>query len=143
MKFAGQKLRAAAIASAIVHCGFISFARSHVISSAQKDEIVIHSGLVTIHYHRRAGTMDIVWRDGPKIQGITSGAQLADGRALSTSAYTEHGLLQPGADARNSDEIAGAHECTHCGRRCCVRQAAPTCSRRGICDPSTELRAGQ
>lgn len=62
--------------------------------------------------------MDIVWRDGHKLQGIISGAQLADGRTLSTSAYAEHDLVQSGIDAGNAENLAGAHEYT-------IRSIAP------------------
>jgi len=55
-------------------------------------EIKIQNQLLTILYHRHTGTMDIEWRDGHKLLGITSGAQLEDGRLLSTTAYTSHDL---------------------------------------------------
>ncbi|AEU37002.1 carbohydrate binding family 6 [Granulicella mallensis] len=57
-----------------------------------QQEIKLQNQLLTIHYHRQTGTMDIEWRDGHKLLGITSGARLEDGRQLSTATYTEHEL---------------------------------------------------
>lgn len=112
MKFAGQRLRTIVFLVATAQCVLTFAAQPRVSSSTDGRELILRSQLVTVRYHRRAGTMDILWRDGHKLQGITSGAELADGRTLSTSAYNEHELVQASSDARNSDATAGAHEYT-------------------------------
>jgi alpha-galactosidase len=84
-------LPAFAVTGLIAHCA-LACAGAQVSSAANRRDIVLQSELVTVRYHRQTGTMDIVWRDGHKLLGLTSGAQLEDGRSLSTSAYAEHDL---------------------------------------------------
>jgi hypothetical protein len=119
MKISGQTLRVTAIASAIAYSGLACFAArpatAQVTSSTRGNEIILRSELVTVRYHRGAGTMDIVWRDGHQLLNVTSGAHLENGRALSTSAYAGHDLVQPSSGA---EEAAGAHEYT-------IRSTAP------------------
>lgn len=66
---------------------------------------IIRTDLVTLEVDLRAGTIDILWKDGDKLLGVTSAVQLADGRKLSTSTYTTHTLLPVavGTGALNRD----------------------------------------
>ena len=89
-------------------------------SSVPGHDIALQNQLVSIHYHRRSGTMDIAWRDGHKLLGITSSARLEDGRLLSTAAYAAHDP-DTSKDMLNSAlaaGAAGAHEYT-------IRSTAP------------------
>jgi hypothetical protein len=64
--------------------------------------------------------MDIVWRDGHKLLGITSSAHLEDGRLLSSAAYAEHDLerSQEIMDSGVAVEKSAAQEYT-------IRSTAP------------------
>lgn len=59
--------------------------------------------------------MDIVWKDGHKLLGLSSAAVLADGRSLSTTTYAQHDLETPKGAATAS---VPEHEYT-------IRSAAP------------------
>jgi len=83
-------------------------------------DITLQNQLVSIHYHRQSGTMDIVWQDGHKLLGITSGAHLEDGRLLSTDAYAEHDLI-PSKALANSAAAAG----TSAAHKYTIRSTAP------------------
>lgn len=99
------------VASALACAALTSFAQTS--SSANKREIVLQNEFVTVRYHRQMGTMDILWRDGHKLLGITSGAQLEDGRLLSTSMYSGHELDELGTEARPPGSLSSAaHEYT-------------------------------
>ncbi|WP_213804651.1 hypothetical protein [Granulicella sp. dw_53] len=74
----------------------------------------MQSQLVTVRYHIQSGTMDISWKDGHKLLGITSSARLEDGRSLSTAAYTLHELDR----SSNTADAASEHEYT-------IRSTAP------------------
>lgn len=91
-------LRVSTIAGTMVVAAIACFNTAQVVAQANppgsQQEITIQNQLLTIHYHRQTGTMDVVWRDGHKILGITSGAQLEDGCELSTAAYTTHELVK-------------------------------------------------
>lgn len=54
--------------------------------------IELQNGLVKVVYDRHTGKMDINWSDGHKLLGIASGAELSDGRVVSSSEYSEHYL---------------------------------------------------
>src|SRR5580698_8017265 len=82
------------IALVVLACSTISQAIAQANPNHSQQEITIQNQLLTIHYHRQTGTMDIEWRDGHKLLGITSGAQLEDGHQLSTAAYTTHELIK-------------------------------------------------
>jgi alpha-galactosidase len=88
-----RRFLALAEAMAVVIAYFIP---STVVSQSNlegsQQEITIQNESLAIHYHRKNGSMDIVWRDGQKLLGITSAAQLEDGRQISTSTYTTHEL---------------------------------------------------
>jgi alpha-galactosidase len=58
--------------------------------------IDLRNSLLTVAYHRQTGKMDILWRDGHKLLGISSGARLANGAVLSTTAYSTHNLEREG-----------------------------------------------
>jgi alpha-galactosidase len=64
--------------------------------------ITIQGHAVTVTYHQRTGTLDLLWRDGHQLRGIASAAQLADGRALLTTGYTRHDLLTGGEQSSGS-----------------------------------------
>jgi len=89
-------------------------ATTQVNPSISPQEIKIQNQLLTILYHRQTGTMDIEWRDGHKLLGITSGAQLEDGRLLSTTTYTSHDLDK----LQNATSSTVGHEYT-------IRSTAP------------------
>ena len=80
------------IALAVLACSTTSQAIAQANPTISQQEIKIQNQLLTIHYHSQTGTMDIEWRDGHKLLGITSGAQLEDGLQLSTATYTAHEL---------------------------------------------------
>jgi alpha-galactosidase len=84
-----------AIVVAVLACsiGVKTFAQANPSTSEQ--EIKLQNQLLTIRYHGRTGMMDIEWRDGHKLLGITSGARLEDGRLLSTDTYEAHVLDKP------------------------------------------------
>jgi len=98
-----KMLPAIAVTGLIAHCA-LACAGAQVSSAANRRDILLQSKLVTVRYHRQTGEMDILWRDGHKLFGLTSGAQLEDGRSLSTSVSAEHDL-EPSADG-------SAHEYT-------------------------------
>src|SRR5882724_3191849 len=84
----------------IVLAGFAgSQATAQAHPSDPGRDITLQNQLVSIHYHRLSGTMDIAWQDGHKLLGITSGAYLEDGRLLSTAAYAEHNLVPSNANS--------------------------------------------
>jgi alpha-galactosidase len=82
-------------------------------------EIILSNELVSVHYHRRSGTMDIVWQDGHKLLGLSRKATLADGHSLSTTAYTQHDLEHSANNSASSSVGTWpAHEYT-------IRNTAP------------------
>jgi alpha-galactosidase len=97
-----------------------SQATAQVHSSNPGRDITLQNQLVSIHYHRLSGKMDIVWQDGHKLLGIASSAHLEDGRLLSTAAYVEHDLVPPKALANSAVAVgtSAAHEYT-------IRSTAP------------------
>jgi len=96
-----------------------SQATAQARSSDPGRDITLQNQLVSIHYHRLSGTMDVAWQDGHKLLGITSSAHLEDGRLLSTAAYAEHNLVPSNANsAVAAAGTAAAHEYT-------IRSTAP------------------
>jgi alpha-galactosidase len=81
--------------AAVIACFISSTAASQSNSAISKQEITIQNQSLSIHYHRQNGSIDIEWRNGQKLLGITSAAQLEDGRQVSTAAYTTHELDRP------------------------------------------------
>jgi hypothetical protein len=79
---------------AVTACIAPAAAASQSSPGVSQEEIVIQNDLLAIHYHRQTGSMDIVWRDGQRLLGLTSSAQLEDGRNISTSSYTSHELAK-------------------------------------------------
>ncbi|HEX4038813.1 MAG TPA: hypothetical protein VHX37_12205 [Acidobacteriaceae bacterium] len=79
--------------------------------SQNASRISLRSDRVTVEYDRQAGSMEIVWSDGHRLAGITSGATLADGQVLSTASYASHTLEEGGGDAAHASS-AGAREYT-------------------------------
>lgn len=69
-----------------------SVSATTTVGSNGSETISLRSDLVTIQYDRKSGTMDILWKDGDKLLGITSGAMLGDGRTVSTANYPDHSL---------------------------------------------------
>lgn len=70
-------------------------------SKGHNSQIDLETNFLTIAYHRQTGRMDILWRDGHKLLGISSGAQLANGTVLSTTAYSTHNLEETGNDTNS------------------------------------------
>jgi alpha-galactosidase len=116
MKCAVSSRRMSAIAGtiAVFACLTATQVLAQANLSVQEQEIKIQNQSLTIRYHRQAGTMDIEWRDGHKLLGITSGARLEDGRLLSTATYTAHDLDKM---QQRTNAVAG-HEYT-------IRNTAP------------------
>ncbi len=56
------------------------------------NDIRLRSPFVTVQYHTQTGKMDVMWQDGHKLLNLESGAELADGQQLATSAYSTHTL---------------------------------------------------
>jgi alpha-galactosidase len=83
-------------------------------SKDRDSQIKLETSLVGIAYHRRTGKMDILWRDGHKLLGVSSGAQLANGTTLSTTAYSTHTLEGPrdGVDNGAASGNSAAREYT-------------------------------
>jgi hypothetical protein len=77
---------------AVMACVASPRAVSQTNPAITQQEITIQNELLSIHYHRETGAMDIEWHDGHKLLGITSGAQLEDGSKISTASYTTHEL---------------------------------------------------
>jgi alpha-galactosidase len=124
MKCTASLPRISAIGRMIALVVIAWFAGSQATAQAHSSDagrdITLQNQLVNIHYHRQSGTMDIVWQDGHKLLGITSGAHLEDGRLLSTAAYAEHDLDRSKALA-NSAVAAG----TSAAHKYTIRSTAP------------------
>jgi alpha-galactosidase len=84
-----------AIAVVVFGCFITSRSKAQTDPSVSQQEIKFQNELLTIHYHRQTGLMDIDWRDGNKLLNIASRAHLADGRVLLTSMYPAHVLDKP------------------------------------------------
>ncbi|TCK70219.1 hypothetical protein [Acidipila rosea] len=82
--------------------------------------ITLQSSLVTIEYHQQTGMMDILWSDGHKLLGISSGAQLSNGSTISTTMYPAHTLLQTNQGVEGSSVSAALT-----GREYTVRSTGP------------------
>jgi alpha-galactosidase len=102
------------IALVVLACSTAMQAAAQPVVSLSKQEITLHNQLLTLRFHRRTGTMDIEWRDGNNLLGIASGAELADGRRLSTAKYTKHDLETP----QDATDNKASHEYT-------IRNSAP------------------
>jgi hypothetical protein len=78
--------------------------QSGTAASATQDgeKIVLHHARLAVMYDRATGKMDIHWQDGHALTGIASGAQLADGRRVLTTDYSEHVLEPVGAGATDA-----------------------------------------
>jgi alpha-galactosidase len=98
--------RMAAIAGAFFLGSFFSPAQG----ATHGKDISLQNEFVSVRYHQQTGTMDIVWKDGHKLLGISSAARLEDGRSLSTTAYTSHALDQ--ANDQVAAGMNGAREYT-------------------------------
>ena len=87
---------------------FVASVHAKRTPAPEKGEIVLQNQFVTVAYHINTGAMDVTWRDGHKLRNLQSGAQLADGRTLTTSAYQRHVL---GKDVQ-IDKATSSHEYT-------------------------------
>ena len=85
---------------------------AHARTRPNNQPLSLENDLVTVRYYRHSGTMDVLWRDGHKLLGVSSAAQLEDGRTLSSTTYTAHELVP------EASVTAGAHEYT-------IRSSAP------------------
>jgi len=81
-------------------------------ASAGGADVTLENQYLTLVYHTQTGKMDLVWRNGNRLLGVQSGAQLADGRTLNTSAYSRHEVVKEPASG------AGMHGIT-------IRSSAP------------------
>lgn len=61
--------------------------------ATRESDITLENKFLRVNYQAQTGKMDIVWSKGNQLIGIDSGAQLADGQSLLTSAYTAHELV--------------------------------------------------
>jgi alpha-galactosidase len=92
--------------STIVAVSICLSSHAHARSGANNKPLSFQNDLVTVRYDRQSGTMDVLWRDGHKLLGISSAAQLEDGRTLSSTTYTAHESVP------ETSVTAGAHEYT-------------------------------
>jgi alpha-galactosidase len=90
-----------------IPCSALQGKHPRSASSDETSQITLRSNLVTIEYHRRSGKLDILWRDGHKLLGVSSGAQLADGKILSTTSYSSHSLEET-EDSQNAGTKSAA-----------------------------------
>jgi len=80
---------------ALLNLSFISvnaYSYGGFAGAKHTKEIVIQNDSVTVRVNRETGAIDVLWRDGNKLLGVASAAQLEDGRTLSTAAYSTHEL---------------------------------------------------
>jgi hypothetical protein len=107
-----------AVGAVLLCAGLAATAES--VATVHRGEITLQNRDVSIHYHRQTGTMDVVWRDGHKLLGVESRAELADGRLLSVDTYAKHDLdnLSGHAGKEGAGGTASAHEFT-------IRSTAP------------------
>lgn len=57
-------------------------------------DVTLQNPYVMVRYHMATGRIEIVWSNGSRLRKVESGAQLADGRSLITSAYARHELVK-------------------------------------------------
>jgi len=90
----------------------ISQANGQAKATTRGGEITLQEDLVSVHYHRQSGTMDITWRDGHKLLNLASSAVLEDGRTLATTAYANHDLENADPNEKTAESIGKgiAHE---------------------------------
>jgi alpha-galactosidase len=88
MKNSCEVLRVAALIGVLVWSSGVG--RAEVTSATHGSDVVIENQFVSVHYHMRTGRMDVAWRDGHKLLDLESGTELANGRSLTTSAYSTH-----------------------------------------------------
>ena len=94
MKFVCVLLNAVASFSVFAQLAVPSWA-AQPTTAPPSDDIILQNNFLKIAWHVQTGRFDIVWRNGNQLSGIESGAQLADGRTLLTSAYAQHTLVPP------------------------------------------------
>jgi alpha-galactosidase len=107
------------IALTMFACSTIAQATDQARLTRDKD-ISLRNEFVSVLYHRRSGTMDIVWQDGHKLLGLASSAVLEDGSSLTTTAYAQHDL-----DKFSDNVSAGASVGTLPAHEYTIRSAAP------------------
>ncbi|AXC09731.1 Alpha-galactosidase [Acidisarcina polymorpha] len=78
---------------AVVAASIFLMSQAHARPGAIETPLSFENDLVTVRYDRQTGTMDVLWRDGHKLLGISSAAQLSDGRTLSSTTYSAHELI--------------------------------------------------
>jgi len=71
--------------------------------------IIIQNDSVTVRVNPQSGSLDVFWRDGNKLLGVASAAQLEDGRTLSTTDYATH-AMEP--DGGSGASVPGSHAYT-------------------------------
>lgn len=71
----------------------------------REKEITLENERVKAVYHLRTGMIDLVWRDGSALTGVESGAQLADGRVVASSAYPVHEVVPSSSGEQGAREI--------------------------------------
>jgi alpha-galactosidase len=82
--------------------------------ATRENDIALENKFLKVDYHAQTGRVDIVWSNGNQLIGIESGAQLADGQSLLTSAYTAHELVRQSVGTGGSE-----------GREITIRSSEP------------------
>jgi len=72
-------------------------------------EVIIQNDSVTVRVNRKDGSLDVLWRDGNKLLGVASAAQLEDGRSVSTTDYATHSM-EP--ESGSGAGVPGSHAYT-------------------------------
>jgi len=94
-RFQLNSARAIVAALAIVTWPVDLRAAAQENGSAAAPVVTFQNNSLTVKDHRATGLMDIVWHDGHKLLGLSSGALLEDGRQISTTTYHLHEVEKP------------------------------------------------
>lgn len=97
MKFALVALPTILVAGALAQFGDCAVLVQ--TSSKPAHDITLQNQYLKIDYHTQTGRIDIAWHNGDQIAGLESGAQLEDGRSVTSGTYAAHELIQQSSGA--------------------------------------------
>lgn len=92
MKSVRLFVKLAALIGALPHLGG-QLLLAQATQATRGTEITLQTQFLKLDY-QKSGKIDILWRNGTKLLGLESGAQLTDGRVLITSAYPTHEVVR-------------------------------------------------